>query len=241
MTSYVCIHFSNLPENRGDSYLYAPFRGHPLICCCVSTKYIFVFLPLVVVELNYTCGVCLYTPCDVSCGVGERRGEKHCVLYDRNMTTIINEFDERCPPEICTVPCETVSTTSAVVPTTSHLRFNYTCDPCVYSPCDSTCGLGEQSGSQHCVLIDTTNDTVVQEYDIDCARLSCHTACETTAETDPSGGATYPTDGPTKDTTPGTIHVVLFPKHILGGLHLIDFAQDNSGFNISFRLSHIKI
>ena len=43
------------------------------------------------------------------------------MLYDRDMTTIINEFDERCPPEICTVPCETTDdTTTAIMPTTSQ-------------------------------------------------------------------------------------------------------------------------
>ena len=78
------------------------------------------FFSLVVVNLDYICEECQYSSCDVTCGEGERSGSKHCVLYDIDLTTIIDEHDVNCPPETCTVQCDMNETTTAFTSMTSQ-------------------------------------------------------------------------------------------------------------------------
>ncbi|KAI0219778.1 hypothetical protein LSAT2_028696 [Lamellibrachia satsuma] len=173
----------------------------------------------VVVNLDYTCEECQYSSCDVTCGEGERSGSKHCVLYDIDLTTIIDEHDVKCPPEACTVQCDMGETTTAFTSMTSQgqlpniqLHLNYSCDSCVYSSCAVTCGPGVQFGSMHCVLIDEDTATVLDEYDIKCPNLECNTTCTTTEsapiETPTVSDDTVTPDGTTTtadETTAGTV------------------------------------
>ena len=73
-------------------------------------------VPPVMINLEYKCDECQYSSCDVTCGIGERRGVKHCVMYNDDLTTIIDEHDARCPPLTCSVEC--VDPTTPAVTTT---------------------------------------------------------------------------------------------------------------------------
>lgn len=110
----------------------------------------------------------------------------------------------------CTSVCVIIVTFFVV-----RLHLDYSCDPCVYSSCDVTCGPGVQFGSMHCVLIYEDTATVLDEYDIKCPNLECNTTCTTTEsapietptvsdDTVTPGGTTTTADETTAGTVSGT-------------------------------------
>ena len=86
------------------------------------------------------------------------------------------------------------------------INLDYVCESCVYSSCDVTCGLGEQVGSMHCVLLDKDMVTVLDEHDVECPRQACYSSCTTPDETDVV--STTSTADTTDDAVSGTYFVV---------------------------------
>ena len=88
---------------------------------------IFVAVPI---NLDYVCEACVYSSCDVTCGLGEQVGSMRCVLLDKDMVTVLDEHDVKCPHQACYISCNTPDETDVVSAetVTSHVTTTSTAE-----------------------------------------------------------------------------------------------------------------